>query len=172
MIIFYVRNKSLGSTQNANAYAGCGRPTLNCIGVFGLSWSVQPPSWSQSVLKWSMKWTARVHWQVSCLSLVLADRLLSQLCTSLWLHIRVTGFFRMLSLCGLSFVLCSLDLDVLRAQRIIGFFTWITHKSHGWVRSPSKSSILCLYERTYFPYSWQYIINCILRKNNCLVLSA
>ena len=35
----------------------------------------------------------------------------------------------MFSLHDLRFVLCSLDLDVLRAQRIIGFFILITHKS-------------------------------------------
>ena len=33
------------------------------------------------------------------------------------------------SRCDLRFVLCSRDLDVLRAQRIIGFFILITHKS-------------------------------------------
>ena len=37
--------------------------------------------------------------------------------------------FHMFSLCDLRFVLCSRDLDVLRAQRIIGFFILITHKS-------------------------------------------
>ena len=35
----------------------------------------------------------------------------------------------MFSLRDLCFMLCSLDLDVLRAQRIIGFLFWITHKS-------------------------------------------
>ena len=35
----------------------------------------------------------------------------------------------MFSLRDLRFVLCSRDLDVLRAQRIIGFFILITHKS-------------------------------------------
>ena len=35
----------------------------------------------------------------------------------------------MFSLRYLRFVLCSLDLDVLRAQRIMGFFSLITHKS-------------------------------------------
>ena len=36
----------------------------------------------------------------------------------------------MFSLLDLCFVLCSLDLDVLRVQRIIGFFIiFITHKS-------------------------------------------
>ena len=35
----------------------------------------------------------------------------------------------MFLLCDLRFVLCSLDLDVLRAQRIIAFFILITHKS-------------------------------------------
>ena len=35
----------------------------------------------------------------------------------------------MFSLCDLCFVLCSLDLDILRAQRIIGLFILITHKS-------------------------------------------
>ena len=35
----------------------------------------------------------------------------------------------MFSLRDLRFVLCSLDLNVLRAQRIIGFFILITHKS-------------------------------------------
>ena len=35
----------------------------------------------------------------------------------------------MFSLCDLRFVLCSRDLDVLRAQRIMGFFILITHKS-------------------------------------------
>ena len=34
----------------------------------------------------------------------------------------------MSSLLDLCFVLCSRDLDVLRAQRIIGFFILITHK--------------------------------------------
>ena len=34
----------------------------------------------------------------------------------------------MFSLLDLGFVLCSLDLDVLRVQRIVGFFT---HKSTG-----------------------------------------
>ena len=37
----------------------------------------------------------------------------------------------MLSLRDLRFVLCSRDLDVLRAQRIIGFFILITHKPTG-----------------------------------------
>ena len=37
--------------------------------------------------------------------------------------------FLILSLCDLRFLLCSLDLDVLGAQRIIGFFILITHKS-------------------------------------------
>ena len=66
-----------------NAYAGYGRPTLNFIECFGLVRSVQPPSWTQSVLKWTMKWTewlrttvqkctatdetARVHWPVPVL---------------------------------------------------------------------------------------------------------
>ena len=44
-----------------------------------------------------------------------------------WLYSKQT--FRMLSLCGLSFALCSRDLDVLSAQRIIGFLILITHKS-------------------------------------------
>ena len=35
----------------------------------------------------------------------------------------------MFSLRDLRFVLCSLDLNVLRAQRIIGIFILITHKS-------------------------------------------
>ena len=35
----------------------------------------------------------------------------------------------MFSLRDLRFVFCSLDLDVLRAQRIMGFFIVITHKS-------------------------------------------
>ena len=35
----------------------------------------------------------------------------------------------MFSLLDLRFVLCSRDLDVLRAQRIIGFFIVITHNS-------------------------------------------
>ena len=35
----------------------------------------------------------------------------------------------MFSLRDLHFVLCSRDLDVLRAQRIMGFFILITHKS-------------------------------------------
>ena len=35
----------------------------------------------------------------------------------------------MFSLLDLCFVLCSLDLDVLRAQRIMGFYILITHKS-------------------------------------------
>ena len=35
----------------------------------------------------------------------------------------------MLSLRDLRFLLCSRDLDVLRAQRIIGLFIFITHKS-------------------------------------------
>ena len=35
----------------------------------------------------------------------------------------------MFSLRDLRFALCSRDLDVLRAQRIIGFFILITHKS-------------------------------------------
>ena len=30
-----------------NAYAGCGRPTLNFAERFCLGWSVQPPSWTQ-----------------------------------------------------------------------------------------------------------------------------
>ena len=34
----------------------------------------------------------------------------------------------MFSLLDLCFALCSHDLDVLRAQRIIGFFILITHK--------------------------------------------
>ena len=42
----------------------------------------------------------------------------------------------MFSLRDLRFVLCSRDLDVLRAQRIIGFFISITHKS---TRSESVS---------------------------------
>ena len=37
--------------------------------------------------------------------------------------------FRTLSLRNLCFVFCSRDLDVIRAQRIIGIFTLITHKS-------------------------------------------
>ena len=37
----------------------------------------------------------------------------------------------MFSLRDLCFVFCSRDLDVLRAQRIIGFFILITHKSTG-----------------------------------------
>ena len=35
----------------------------------------------------------------------------------------------MFLLCDLRFVLCSLDFDVLRAQRIMAFFILITHKS-------------------------------------------
>ena len=35
----------------------------------------------------------------------------------------------MFTLCDLHFVLCSLNLDVLRAQTIIGFSIFITHKS-------------------------------------------
>ena len=35
----------------------------------------------------------------------------------------------MFSLLDLRFVLCSRDLDLLRAQRIMGFFILITHKS-------------------------------------------
>ena len=35
----------------------------------------------------------------------------------------------MFSLSYLRFFLCSLDLDVLRVQRIMGFFILITHKS-------------------------------------------
>ena len=35
----------------------------------------------------------------------------------------------MFSLRDLRFVLCSRDIDVLRAQRIMGFFSLITHKS-------------------------------------------
>ena len=35
----------------------------------------------------------------------------------------------MFSLRDLHFALCSFELDVLRAQRIIGFFIFITHKS-------------------------------------------
>ena len=46
---------------------------------------------------------------------------------SLWLQNKQT--FRMLSLCDLRFALCSLDLRVLRAQRIMGFLILITHKS-------------------------------------------
>ena len=38
-------------------------------------------------------------------------------------------FKRMFSLRDLHFVLCSLDIDARRAQRIIGFFLLITHKS-------------------------------------------
>ena len=34
----------------------------------------------------------------------------------------------MFSLRDLRFVLCSLDLDVLRLQRIMGFFIIVTHK--------------------------------------------
>ena len=40
------------------------------------------------------------------------------------------------SLRDLSFVLCSRDLDVLRAQRIIGFLILITHK---WTRSENEN---------------------------------
>ena len=52
-----------------------------------------------------------------------------------WLQNRQT--FSILSLLDLCFVLCSLDLNVLRAQRIMGFLFLITHKrgqkiwSHG-----------------------------------------
>ena len=46
-----------------------------------------------------------------------------------WLYNEQT--FRMFSLRNLPFLLCSLDLDVLRAQRIIGVFILITHKSTG-----------------------------------------
>ena len=56
----------------------------------------------------------------------------------------------MFSLRDLRFVLCSRDLDVLRAQRIMGFFMLITHKS---TRSPSHirqcsssvTSLVCCY---------------------------
>ena len=44
-----------------------------------------------------------------------------------WLQNKQT--FRMFSLRDLRFVLCSRDLDVLRAQRIMGCFILITHKS-------------------------------------------
>ena len=37
--------------------------------------------------------------------------------------------FHVFMLCDLCFVLCSLDLSVLGAQRIMGFFILITHKS-------------------------------------------
>ena len=41
----------------------------------------------------------------------------------------------MFSLRDLCFVLCSRDLDVLRAQRIMGIFILITHKSMGFEKS-------------------------------------
>ena len=44
-----------------------------------------------------------------------------------WLQNKQT--FLMFSLLDLCFFLCSLDLDVLHAQRIMGFFILITHKS-------------------------------------------
>ena len=44
-----------------------------------------------------------------------------------WIYKKQT--FRMFSLCDLRFVLCSRDLDVLRAQRFMTFFILITHKS-------------------------------------------
>ena len=37
--------------------------------------------------------------------------------------------FRMFSLRDLRFVLCSRDLNVVRAQRIMGFLSYFTHKS-------------------------------------------
>ena len=48
--------------------------------------------------------------------------------TSCYFDHRIKQTFHMFSLCDLRFVLCSRGLDVLRAQRIIGFIL-ITHKS-------------------------------------------
>ena len=59
-----------------------------------------------------------------------------------WLKNKQT--FRMFSLRDLRFVLCSRDLDVLRAQRIMGFFDLITHKS-----TRSENAITCLRFLTY-----------------------
>ena len=52
----------------------------------------------------------------------------------------------MFSLRDLRFVLCSRDLDVLRAQRIIGFFVLVTHKSKG-SEKPTTSLSLSLIVR-------------------------
>ena len=49
--------------------------------------------------------------------------------TILLLWLKNKQNFHMFSLRDLRFVLCSRDLDVLRAQRIMGFFILITHKS-------------------------------------------
>ena len=55
----------------------------------------------------------------------------------------------MFSLLDLRFLLCSRDLDVLRAQRIIGFFL-ITHKS-----TRSENSITWLIN-TYLGCKWSF----------------
>ena len=50
----------------------------------------------------------------------------------------------MFSLRDLRFVRCSRDLDVLRAQRIIGFFILITHKSTR-SENPSRGTLSVLF---------------------------
>ena len=50
--------------------------------------------------------------------------------------------FRILSLRDLRFVICSRDLDVLRAQRITGFFILITHRS-AWSENPINWLLSC-----------------------------
>ena len=77
--------------------------------------------------------------------------------------------FRTSLLHDLRFVLCSLDLDLLGAHRIIGFFIWITHKS---MRSENRdySQIVYIFAESvhniannaitnkaakWYMYSWQ-----------------
>ena len=55
----------------------------------------------------------------------------------------------MLSLPDLRLVLCSRDLDVLRAQRIMGFFILITHKStRSEIRSRGYERFFIVFEIT------------------------
>ena len=73
-----------------------------------------------------------------------APRELLQWCVCCLIIIQsLPSFTIMFSLYDLRFVFCSRDLDVLRAQRIMGFFICITHKS-----TRSEKPITCTVHKT------------------------
>ena len=82
----------------------------------------------------------------------------------------------MFSLPGLRFVFCSRDLNVLRAQRIIGFFILITHKStgsenHGIYSFKATASFgilgLNIRMRLYFLYIFNHYLSvCLLSQKD------
>ena len=65
---------------------------------------------------------------------------------SCYFEYRINKPFHVFSLLYLRFVFCSRDLDVLRAQRIMGFFILITHKS---MRSEVRITRYACYKEIY-----------------------